>query len=40
VEDEGELAATLAMAVEEAAADAAVLVDVRVSPHGYPGGKE
>jgi thiamine pyrophosphate-dependent acetolactate synthase large subunit-like protein len=39
VEGEAELEAILAGAAEEAAGGAAVLVDVRVSPHGYPGGK-
>jgi thiamine pyrophosphate-dependent acetolactate synthase large subunit-like protein len=39
VDDEDELERMLATAVEQAAAGAAVLVDVRVSPHGYPGGK-
>jgi thiamine pyrophosphate-dependent acetolactate synthase large subunit-like protein len=39
VEDEGELDSTLAVAAERVADGAAVLVDVRVSPHGYPGGK-
>jgi thiamine pyrophosphate-dependent acetolactate synthase large subunit-like protein len=40
VADEDELGPALASATEEAAAGAAVLVDVRVSADGYPGGKE
>jgi thiamine pyrophosphate-dependent enzyme len=38
VTDPDALDATLAEAVAAAAAGAAVLVDVRVTPHGYPGG--